>query len=176
MSDEPRLTEQDRDLELTLGRLRPARGQLHTPKVLLEAVRRAKQREVWLWRGVAAALGAGLVLALLLRPTPPTREKVVLIPTPPMPTPQPKLHEPPAAVEPRPITEPDSDLAATMGDDYLTLRNRVLALGLRGLPPPPEWAPPPHSEQAGSSAAIVPSPEPDSLLNRFRPFAHGVRS
>jgi hypothetical protein len=86
--------------------------------------------------------------------------------------PQPVVHAPVAA---RPLQrEPLPDLEP--GDDYLSVRNRVLALGvevLRPLVPVAARFPPMRALDMPSDSRPVHS---ESLLDSFNPFRRGERS
>jgi hypothetical protein len=130
MREEERLNEMEREAEAALSALRPARPAFDVQRVAIEAARRSALRQVWLWRGIAAALGTGLVLALVLRPSPRTVEKYVYIP-PPEAVPQ-QVAQRPVRSEVAPTIP--FELLTRGGTDYLSIRDDVLVLGVRGLP------------------------------------------
>src|SRR5437764_12726895 len=90
-NEEPRepMTPEEREMEAALSRLRPVRPALGPAAIPLEAARRLARTQLWAWRGAAAALAAGLLLALVLRPEPRIVEKTVYRTSPPQgPSPQ----------------------------------------------------------------------------------------
>ena len=134
MQDERSLTPEDRETAEAMGLLRPARPQLTRDAVLLETYRLAGRRQTRLWRGIAAALAAGLVLSLQFRPPPKTTERVVY------------LRNPTTVAEPEPLVTVESPRPSFQSTDspptgYLALRHDVLAWGPAALPHAPAAAP-----------------------------------
>ena len=145
MQDERSLTPEDREMAETLSSLRPTPPRLTRDAVLLETYRRAGRRQTWLWRGIAAALAAGLVLSLVFRPQSRTTEKVVYVPRP-MTVAE---SESPATVE---STRSSFQSAESAPGGYLALRHDVLAWGPAALPHVP----------AATSGKI---PQPERLVS-----------
>jgi hypothetical protein len=165
MRDERRLNAEERELAETMARLRPIRPGLSRDAILLETYRRAARRQAWLWRGVAAALAAGLALSVVLRPPPRTVEKVVYV------QPKPTSQEPPA--ESMPLSTRIDEPPPPASQPYLALRYDVLAWGMTALPrgsPARAVAPP-----AALPSMLAPeqSTPPYDLL---KPFGIGGRS
>lgn len=165
MQDERPLNAEERELAEAMAGLRPTRPGLTRDGILLETYRRAGRRQAWLWRGVAAALAAGLVLSIVLRPPPKTVEKVVYVPTVPASDAAPvaSATSPPRTYEPAPPTS----------EHYLALRHDVLAWGMSGLPrttTPRPTAPTP------AAAPMVAPGEPGTLYDLLKPFGIGGRS
>ena len=158
MQDPERLSEENSATAAGLSQLRPVRPRFDAGGIAARASHRRSRHELWAWRGVAAALAAALMLSLLLRPVPRMVTHEVYV------TPLPAVAEPSGMEYPAPRSQAFSDLRP--GDDYLAVRNRVLALGVQALRPPavaPE--PPPRAES-----------HEELLLNDLDPFRHGVRS
>jgi hypothetical protein len=129
MREEERLNEMEQEAEAALSALRPARPAVDLQRITMEAARRSASHQVWLWRGIAAALGAGLVLALVLRPGPHTVEKYVYV-SPPEAVPQQVAQR----SGPEVAQTPPFELLTRGGNDYLSIRDDVLALGVQALP------------------------------------------
>src|SRR5690349_5624762 len=127
MREEERLSDGERETEEALSALRPTRPPFEVSRLIFEATRRADRRQLWAWRGIAAALAGGLVLALLLRPAPRLIEKPVYVQVPTHASPQPS----PPPVATATLLEPNVVLRG--GNDYIAVRDRVLALGIRSL-------------------------------------------
>ena len=120
----------EQEAEAALSALRPARPAIDLGRVAIEAARRSASHQVWLWRGIAAALGAGLVLTLVLRPGARTVNQYVYI-RPPEAVPQ-QVAQRPALSEVTPTLP--FELLTQSGNDYLSIRDHVLVLGVQGLP------------------------------------------
>lgn len=167
MQNEQRLTDEDQAMAEALAQLRPKPTHLDAWLIASQAIDRSSRRGLIIWRGIAAALALGLVMSLLLRPQPRTVKQLVYIDRP-----QPVVHAPEAA--PPPPREPIPDLEP--GDDYLSVRSRVLALGVEVLRPPVPVAarfPPMRALDMPSDSRPVHS---ESLLDSFNPFRRGERS
>lgn len=170
--EEEPLTPGELELGEALARLKPAETSLDPARIRWEAQRRRASRQVWWWRGIAAALALALALSLLFRPQPRSIEKLVYI------TPA-RNHShdvSPAAIdayssEPSPLPAP----AVLEGGDYLAIRGRVLAFGVRVLPLPPP-APAPVNAQQTSEAAPAPAEAGRTLLDWFNPLPRENRS
>lgn len=129
MREEERLSETEREAEAALFALRPARPAIDLQRIAIEAARRSALRQVWAWRGIAAALGAGLVLVLVLRPGPRAFEKYVDV-------------RPPEAAPHQIAQRSSSEVARTpafellrgTASGYPAIRDHVLVLGAQGLP------------------------------------------
>jgi hypothetical protein len=140
MQEQQRLDAEERDVERLLGGLKPVSlpHHLSAARVLIESQRRQGRYQLWVWRGVAAALGAGLVLSMTLRPQSKTIEKIVYV--------SPAAESSQTPLPPSMKVTPAQRLAdadGSGGDDYLSLRDRVFVLGLEALPAPaPAPAPP----------------------------------
>ncbi len=130
MREEERLSEGEREAEQALSALRAARPGFDVGRLAFEAARRANRRQVWAWRGIAAALAAGLVLSMVFRQSPRVVEKSVYVQVPSRESPRP-THSPVATA-----TLPEPEFVLRGGNDYLAVRDRVLALGIRSLPQP----------------------------------------
>ena len=115
---------EDREGAELLGSLRPSRPGLTRDAVLMEAYRRSAHGQAWLWRGIAAALAAGLVLSVTIRPQPKTVQTVVYVPVAPAAVPQPVESAAP----------PHLDELPPPSQQYLALRHDVLAWGVAALP------------------------------------------
>ena len=165
---EPQCSPSEREAELALSALRPARPGFDVGQLTFEAARRASGKEVWAWRGIAAALAAGLVLSMLLRPSPRVVEKPVYVQVPSHESPQP-THSPVATA-----TLPEPEFVLRGGNDYLALRDRVLALGIRSLPQP---QPPAGSVVPALSAPKARDmPPSDAIHQLFDAMQFGGRS
>lgn len=168
MREEERLSETEREAQEALSALRPARPAFDASRLIFEATRRADRRQVWAWRGIAAALAAGLVLSMVLRPSPRVVEKSVYVQLLPHESPQP-THSPVATA-----TLPEPEFFLGGGNDYLAMRDRVLALGIRSLPQPQPAAWP---VAPAMSAPIEPQPPPTDAIHRlFDAMQFGGRS
>lgn len=180
MQDEEELNPDEVEIATLLSRLVPLRPEVNAQEILLEGCTRKGRQEVWLWRGIAAALAAGLALALLLRPPPRSIQKVVYLP--------PEGGAQPAAavshsVAPRDQPQPspqivlpssgamtgDAPAPRMSGNNYIAVRNRILTFGLRGLPAPRAWAPPRYP--LGMPAASSGARESQSVFDQFSPFS-----
>lgn len=132
--EEEPLTGSERELGETLARLRAARTTLDPAHILREAHRRRAGRQLLWWRGIAAALALALVLSLVLPQQPRTVEKIVYVSSSPT-----DSGAVPTRVD-RVVAQEAGPLPADAvleGGDYLAVRGRVLAFGVRALPPPP---------------------------------------
>jgi hypothetical protein len=112
-------------LEQALAALRPAADGLDRDNLLFRAGQASTRRPRWPWPAAAAAanlLAVGLGVVLLVRPGPPTVERVVVLREPAS-TPS----EPPSFATSRPEGG---------GTGYLLLREQVLEHGVESLPPP----------------------------------------
>lgn len=119
----------EQEAEAALSALRPARPTVDLQRITIAAARRSASHQVWLWRGIAAALGAGLVLALVLHPAPRTVEKYVYV-RPPEAVPQQVAQRSGSEV----AQTPPFELFTGAGNGYLAIRDHVLVLGAQGLP------------------------------------------
>ena len=150
MQDEKPVNPEDREFEQALASIRPVRPALTRDQVLMETYRRAARRQAWLWRGIAAALAAGLALSLLVRPAPRRIERVV--------------YQPPPATVIQPLAAGDGGMAAAdmprVSGGYLTLRQDVLAYGLAALTRSAPAAPP-----AWAGDVLPPPPRPMSVFD-----------
>lgn len=153
MQDERSLNAEDREAAELLGSLRPSRPGLSRDAVLLETYRRAARRQAWLWRGVAAALAAGLVLSVALRPQPKTVQTVVYVPIAP------------AAVAPQiaSAAPPHLDELPPASQQYLALRHDVLAWGMAALP-----------RTAAAPATAAPTPPPPLIAPEQSPMLYDL--
>jgi hypothetical protein len=170
--EEDPLTSAERELGQALSRLNPAATALDPAHILWEAQRRRAGRQVRWWRGIAAALALALVLSLLLRPQPRAVEKVVYV------SPSPGDSRLGTARVDRVAAQEAGPLPATAvleGGDYLAVRGRVLAFGVRALPPPPA-SPPRLLDQRPTDAAPARREDGRSLLDWFNPLSHEGRS
>lgn len=160
MREEERLTDIEREAEAALSALRPARPAIDVQRIAIEAARRSAAHQVWLWRGIAAALGAGLVLALVLRPGPRTVEKLVYV------SPReavPRQGTQPPASEVAPIHS--FELLTRGGNDYLSIRDDVLVLGVQGLPRlRPDGATVPRADRVEELKLQDTSPNPSGMF------------
>ena len=170
--EEEPLTPAESELSETLSRLKPAATSLDPARIRWEAQRRRAARQVWWWRGIAAALALALVLSLLFRPQPRTLEKVVYV-TPVRNDSRDRALTV-AEVAPRePAVLPAA--AVLEGGDYLAVRGRVLAFGVRVLPPPPP-APTNAAAPQATEAAPAPTETGRTLLDWFNPLPRENRS
>lgn len=131
--DEP-LSEDERILRRTLARLKPAAARLDLGTIRLEAQRRQSARQLRRWRGIAAALAAGLLLVLVLRTRPVAIQRIVYV------------HDSPVAgsSSPRPdvfASDDGTTMPTPLGEDYFSVRSRVLAYGVGVLRPNPPAEP-----------------------------------
>jgi len=168
MREEERLNDGEREAEEALTALRPIRPAFEVSRLMFEAARRANQRQVWAWRGIAAALAGGLVLSLVFRSPARVVEKPVYVQSTPRESPLPS----PPRVATASLLDPD--VALRGGNDYLAVRDRVLALGIRSLPraQPAAWPVAP-----AISAPIEQQPPPtDSIHRLFDAMQFGGRS
>jgi len=158
------LTDDEREAEALLGRLRAAPPpNLTASRVLIEAERRRGRRQLWAWRGVAAALGAGLVLELTLRHSPRAEPAAV-----PANITVSEVRTTLPHVKPRHFS---ADLALLTGDDYIATRNRSVAFGVRPLLAPPSSEPQaaaPHVAPRESNSSQPPTPLLLQLLGGWR--------
>ncbi len=102
----------------------------------------------WLWPITAAAatsLATVLGVLLLIRPDPPIMERTVYVPLPAAPREPPPVKPeesiPPLPLEPL-VMEP---LESSPRGEHLRMQERVLRLGLKGIPPPPPAPPLPET-------------------------------
>jgi hypothetical protein len=138
MQDEPRLTPAEREFELALAKLRPAPPGIDPAELAWRAAQRRASRSLWAWRGLAGALAAGLLIAVMLRPAPQVIERVTVV----------ERDRPRHVETPRPVSH-------LGGSSYLLLREKVLSEGIDALavptPPPARAVDPPrpmhHLEQ-----------------------------
>jgi hypothetical protein len=129
MPEEDALNTEERETVEAIARFKPAAVRIDPFRIRLEAQRRRAKRQVWLWRGVAAALATGLILSWIWRPGSAVREHVVYVRSP-----APAITRDTAS--PTFVTtrlEPRAPVP--VGDDYLAVRDRVLALGIDALSP-----------------------------------------
>jgi hypothetical protein len=169
MRQEERLSDMEREAEEALSALRPTRPAFDGSRLMFEAARRASRKQVWAWRGIAAALAGGLVLALLLRPSPQLIEKPVYVDRSATDAARPT--QPPLAAAP--WQQPE--MAVRTGNDYVAMRDRVLAYGVGSLPRP--QAPPGAVMPTLSDApADRPAPPPNALLQLLDTLQFGGRS
>lgn len=170
--EEEPLTPGELELGEALARLKPAETSLDPARIRWEAQRRRAYRQVWWWRGIAAALAFALALSILFRPRSQTIEKLVYV------TPgQSDSHDVRPAIADsfpnEPVTLPAT--AVLEGGDYLAVRGRVLAFGVRVLPPPPP-APAQVAAQQATEAAPAPRETGRTLLDWFNPLPRESRS
>ena len=126
MREEDPLSEDERELQPTLARLKPAAARLDLAAIRLEALRRQSARKLWRWRGIAAALAAGLLLVLVTRIRPAPIQRIVYV------------HDSPAAgnSSPKPdvfASDGETTMTTQSGEDYFSVRSRVLAYGVGAL-------------------------------------------
>jgi len=153
---EAQLPAAEREMAATLASLRPASpsgADAWVERALAGPVVRSSGRQLWVWRGIAAALAVGLGGALLLRPEPRVVERVVVrevavretVPTPPIEMEQLTGAAPARAGWPARVLAdlfggpvagvveaPDSDRA---DESYVALRARVVERGVDVLRP-----------------------------------------
>ena len=168
--EEESLTPAELELGEALSRLRPATTSLDPARIRWEAQRRRASRQVWWWRGIAAALAFALALSLLFRPQSKSVERLVYV------TPSPRdLHDARPVVGEVPAGEPVALPASAVmeGGDYLAVRGRVLAFGVRVLQPPP-----PAPEQVAAQQTPAPATKETgrTLLDWFNPLPRENRS
>ena len=185
MQREQRLNPEDAQVERALSALRPLTPAFAVDSIATFAELRSGRRELRLWRGVAAALAAGLVISLVLRPSPRTVEKFVYLrPTGPAGS--------YPAVAPGPVPDPKraEPMLVLSGDDYLSVRSRVLVFGLQTLRSSSSGAaqlPLVHAFDTGDMTTgsgahpVTARPGSDgtstpSFLNLLNPLGHGDRS
>lgn len=129
MREEDALTEAERESAQSLARFKPAAARLDVSHIGFEAQRRRANRQVWRWRGIAAALAVGLILSWIWRPQATVRERVVYV----------RVSVPASAPDARSVplatsgVEPPAGLR--VGDEYLAVRDRILAFGVEALRP-----------------------------------------
>ncbi|HWE07278.1 MAG TPA: hypothetical protein VG274_11255 [Rhizomicrobium sp.] len=131
MPEEDALNAAERETVAAIARFKPATIRIDLFRIRSEAQRRRAKRQVWLWRGIAAALAAGLALSWIWRPGSAVREHVIYVRSP-APAITPEASSPTFAatrIEPR--------VPALASDDYLAVRDRVLAFGIDALRPHP---------------------------------------
>lgn len=130
MREEDALNPVERETLDALARFKPAGARLDVSLIRSEARQRQGARQLWRWRGIAAALAAGLILSWIWRPRPPIVERVIYV----------RDVQPVSVPSPQPVASvPQIDPAAEStrpGDDYFALRSRVLAYGVGVLRPP----------------------------------------
>jgi len=177
----------DRELEAALSRLVPARPSFTAQDIMAQSLREAQDarrsagRQAWVWRGVAGALAASLLFAILARAPaslpPRVIVKVVHVPSPITSAQQARSGGIDSVWTSAPATSPD--IQASNGG-YLELRDRVLVCGLTGIPessPAAAGAGQPVRVRAFGPPAAAPSTSPDALhalLQSFaRPFIFG---
>ena len=171
--EEEPLTRAELELGEALARLKPAATSLNPSGIRLEAQRRRVRRDVWLWRGIAAALALALTLSILFRPRPRTIERLVYVHQPAQTDPFAVTAMAPG-IGPEPVTIPAA--AVREDGDYLAVRSRVVAFGVRVLPPP---APAPSPDSTRETAPSVPAPAPArtrTLLDWLDPLPREGRS
>lgn len=155
MPEEDTLTASERETRDALSRVKLPRVALEVSQIRWEAQRRRAIHQVWRWRGIAAALAAGIVLTLIVRPKATVIERVVYVAqTEPSVSPSP---QPPLVAKPQEASPPFP------GDDYFALRRRVLALGIGVLRPPAHAG---HSARPRPVPTASPFFNPDSLRER----------
>jgi hypothetical protein len=129
MREEDALNPVERETLAALARFGPAGARLDISLIRSEAGRRQGARQLWRWRGIAAALAAGLILSWIWRSRPPIVERVIYVrDVQPVHIPSP---QPAASV---PHVDPTAE-STRPGDDYFALRSRVLAYGVGVLRP-----------------------------------------
>ncbi|HWE05900.1 MAG TPA: hypothetical protein VG274_04280 [Rhizomicrobium sp.] len=129
MPEEDALNTEERETLAAVARFKPATIRLNPFRIRSEAQRRRAKRQVWLWRGIAAALAAGLIVSWIWRPGSAIREHVVYVRLP-APAIAPETALPRSAT-----TEIEPRMTPPLGDDYLAVRDRVLAFGIDALRP-----------------------------------------
>ena len=169
--EEEPLTRSELELGEALARLKPAATSLDPNRIRLEAQRRRDRRDVWLWRGIAAALALALMLSILFHPRPRTIERLVYVSQPAR-TDRLVATTMAPGIGPEPMTIPAA--AVREDGDYLAVRSRVVAFGVRVLPPP---APAPSPDSTRETTTNVPAPAPArTLLDWLDPLPREGRS
>jgi hypothetical protein len=170
--EEEPLTPGELELGEALARLRPAATAIDPIRIRWEAQRRRAARQIWWWRGIAAALALALSLSLLFRPQPKTIQRLVYLSPSPA-----EAHSVVPTIDHRAAQEPLALPATAVleGGDYLAVRDRVLAFGVRVLPPPPP-APSQVLAQQPTEAAPARDETGRTLLDWFNPLPHEGRS
>ncbi len=132
-------------LEAALRELRPKPDSIQRDALMYRAGRASVHS--WLWPLVAMAttmIAAVLGIVQLARPVPPVAERIVYLPAPAVPqepvSVKPEESAPPSVPEPL-VSEP---LDSSPRGQYLRMQERVLRLGLKGIPPPPPAPPLPE--------------------------------
>ena len=148
MREEDELTESQRDTRDALSRMKLPTISLDVSRLRSEAQRRRAIRQVWRWRGIAAALAAGIVLTLVLQPRTTVVERVVYV----------RQTQSPVTAPPQTYSAPDpQETTPLSADGYFALRSRVLAFGIDVLRPPPR--------AAGQHGKALPVPTASPILN-----------
>jgi len=167
MQECERLSDDEREAEALLGRLRaaPPTPNLTAHRVQIEAERRRGRGQLWAWRGVAAALAAGLVLEVTLRPAP--RAEPVPVPAPAVATDL-RTNRPD-------VVRRGTDLALLTGDDYIATRNRSVAFGARPIVAPASNDRPTPAPGSVQTKSVAPNASP-LLLQLLGGWGTGGRS
>ncbi len=132
MQDLEGLTPAERELEEAWRRLKPADVSIDRDRLLFRAGQRSVGVSLWMWRGIATVLVAGLGLSLALQPEPRHIERVVYMPVVQE---KPAPRETPVRTDSSDIRIARRDLSASSYRD-IRLRKRVLEEGLDALPMP----------------------------------------
>jgi hypothetical protein len=166
MHEQQRLSDQERQTEEELCGLKPLRTELSAGGILVEVERRRGRRQIWAWRAIAACLGAGLAISMLMRSQPPVKNSDGQA-TPQLAVNQPAGHTPHQRIYTIPLAAQTSNPSK---EDYLSKRDRIMVLGLSALSaPPPDVSPAPLPIERKRQ-----SPNDESLLTFVKPLISGV--
>jgi hypothetical protein len=135
------------ELARALRELRPKKETIHRDVLMYRAGRASARSR--LWPSIAATtttLAVVLGGLLFVRPAPPVVERIVYVTAPAVPQEPPSFKSEEGVPTPEPESLVLSPLDSSPRDPYLQLQERVLRLGLKGIPPPapavPQDAPP----------------------------------
>jgi hypothetical protein len=133
-------------LESALREMRPKPDTIDREMLMYRAGRASGHSWLWPITSVAAtSLATVLGVLLLIRSDPPIIERIVYVPVPPvpreLPPAKPEDSIPPPPLEPL-VMEP---LESSPRGEYLRMQERVLRLGLKGIPPPTPAPPLPET-------------------------------
>jgi hypothetical protein len=135
MRNDDGMTPLERELEMALGGLTPARTAIDRDRVMFRAGQASARRRRHLWQGVSATLAILLVVSVVAnRPAsevPAPSKTVAQVPTPELPT----------NVASVPITQVERE-AAEAFRRYMRTRRAVLEKGIEALPASPAFTRP----------------------------------
>lgn len=150
MQDLEGLTPAEREVEEAWGRLKPADVSIDRDRLLFRAGQRSVGVSLWMWRGMATVLVAGLGLSLVFQPEAQLVERIVQVPV------QRVIQVPVVREERQPRQGPILATGAGVRTEardlheysYIRLRQRLLEEGLDALPMP-AWTGATITEPAG---------------------------